>query len=109
MPLYEYECSKCGDRFEIIQKFSDDPVRVHSESGGSSCDGLVRKLLAAPAILFKGSGWYVTDYGKGSQKPPSEGAESGEKKSAKSSESKGDSSAKKNGSSSSASKESAKS
>lgn len=109
MPLYEYECSKCGDRFEIIQKFSDDPVRVHSENGGTSCDGTVRKLLAAPAIQFKGSGWYVTDYGKGGKKPPSESAESGEKKSAKSSESKSDSSAAKNGSSSSESKKSAKS
>ncbi len=109
MPLYEYECSKCGDRFEVIQKFSDDPVRVHSENGGSSCDGSVRKLLAAPAIQFKGSGWYVTDYGKGGKKPPSESAESGEKKSAKSSESKSDSSATKNGSSSSDSKKSAKS
>lgn len=109
MPLYEYECSKCGDRFEIIQKFSDEPVRVHSENGGTSCDGTVRKLLAAPAIQFKGSGWYVTDYGKGGKKPPSESAESGEKKSAKSSESKSDSSAAKNGSSSSDSKKSAKS
>ena len=109
MPLYEYECSKCGDRFEIIQKFSDDPVRVHSETAGSSCDGSVRKLLSAPAIQFKGSGWYVTDYGKGGQKPPSESAESGEKKSAKSSEAKSDSSAKKNGNSSSESKKSAKS
>ena len=109
MPLYEYECTKCGDRFEVIQKFSDDPVRVHSENGGSSCDGPVRKLLAAPAIQFKGSGWYVTDYGKGGKKPPSESAESGEKKSAKSSESKSDSSATKNGSSSSDSKKSAKS
>lgn len=109
MPLYEYECSKCGDRFEIIQKFSDEPVRVHSENGGTSCDGTVRKLLAAPAIQFKGSGWYVTDYGKGGKKPPSESAESGEKKSAKSSESKSDSSAAKNGSSPSDSKKSAKS
>lgn len=109
MPLYEYECSKCGDRFEVIQKFSDDPVRVHSENGGSSCNGSVRKLLAAPAIQFKGSGWYVTDYGKGGKKPPSESAESGEKKSAKSSESKSDSSATKNGGSSSDSKKSAKS
>ena len=109
MPLYEYECSKCGDRFEVIQKFSDDPVRVHSENGGSSCDGSVRKLLAAPAIQFKGSGWYVNDYGKGGKKPPSESAESGEKKSAKSSESKSDSSATKNGGSSSDSKKSAQS
>ena len=80
MPLYEYECSKCGDRFEIIQRFSDDPVRIHSEGEDSSCDGSVRKLLAAPAIQFKGTGWYVTDYGKGGKKPPTESAESGEQK-----------------------------
>lgn len=85
MPLYEYECLKCGERFEIIQKFSDDPVRVHTENGGSSCDGAVRKLLAAPAIQFKGSGWYVTDYGKGGKKPPTEPADSGSKKEAQAS------------------------
>ncbi len=87
MPLYEYECSKCGDRFEIIQKFSDDPVLVHSEGQDSSCDGSVRKLLAAPAIQFKGSGWYVTDYGKGGKKAPKERGEPGEKKSAMGTES----------------------
>ncbi len=85
MPLYEYECLKCGERFEVIQRFSDDPVKVHTENGGSSCDGAVRKLLAAPAIQFKGSGWYVTDYGKGGKKPPTELAESGSKKDTKSS------------------------
>ena len=85
MPLYEYECSKCGGRFELIQKFSDDPVRVHSEGANSPCDGSVRKLLAAPAFQFKGSGWYVTDYGKGGKKPPTESGESGEKKPSKAS------------------------
>ena len=87
MPLYEYECSKCGDRFEIIQRFSDDPVQVHSEGGDSACDGSVRKLLAAPAIQFKGTGWYVTDYGRAGKNAPKESGESGEKKSAKSAES----------------------
>ncbi len=71
MPLYEYECLKCGERFELIRKFSDPPVLVCSQNGRSECDGAVRKLLAAPAIRFKGSGWYVTDYGKGAQKPDS--------------------------------------
>lgn len=88
MPLYEYECLKCGERFEIIQKFSDDPVKAHTEHEDSPCDGLVRKLLAAPAIQFKGSGWYVTDYGKGGKKPAAETGESGDsgaKKEAKSS------------------------
>ena len=69
MPMYEYACTKCGERFEIIQKFSDAPLRRHSEEGGRNCDGEVKKLLSAPAIQFKGSGWYVTDYGKGGKKP----------------------------------------
>lgn len=69
MPMYEYECMKCGEHFEVIQKFSDTPIKLHSENNGRSCNGAVKKLLSAPAIQFKGSGWYVTDYGKGSQKP----------------------------------------
>ena len=75
MPLYEYECLKCGDRFEIIQKFSDEPLKVHGDQGASLCDGSVRKLLAAPAIQFKGTGWYVTDYGKGGKKPKTDPGE----------------------------------
>lgn len=74
MPLYEYECERCGDRFEIIQKFSDSPLAVHADYAGS-CSGAVRKLLAAPAIQFKGSGWYVTDYGKAGKKPRKERTE----------------------------------
>ncbi len=69
MPLYEYECLECGQRFEIIQKFSDPLVTVHGTNGEPGCGGRVKKLLAAPAIQFKGSGWYVTDYGKGGKKP----------------------------------------
>ena len=65
MPLYEYECEKCAQRFERIQKFSDPPVEKCP-----SCDGPVRKLLSSPAIQFKGSGWYITDYArKGSEAP----------------------------------------
>lgn len=71
MPLYEYECRKTGKRFEIIQKFSDDPLRTCPDCGGD-----VRRLISAPAIQFKGSGWYVNDYGKGGKKPPKEGSES---------------------------------
>ena len=59
MPLYEYECDACGVRFERIQKFSDPPVEKCP-----TCDGKVRKLLSSPAIQFKGSGWYITDYAK---------------------------------------------
>jgi putative FmdB family regulatory protein len=59
MPLYEYQCKKCGHRFEKIQKFSDKPVKKCPE-----CGGTVEQLLSAPAVQFKGSGWYVTDYAK---------------------------------------------
>jgi putative FmdB family regulatory protein len=59
VPLYEYECKKCGHRFERIQKFSDKPVTRCPE-----CGGKVEQLLHAPAVQFKGSGWYVTDYAR---------------------------------------------
>lgn len=88
MPLYEYECLKCGERFEVIQKFSDAPLTACSQNVGSQCDGAVRKLLAAPAIQFKGSGWYVTDYGKGGQKPEQARDEGSPKKDSKSDDSK---------------------
>ncbi len=58
MPLYEYQCAKCG-RFEIIQKFSDSPLSVCP-----TCGQEVQKLLSAPAIQFKGTGWYITDYAR---------------------------------------------
>lgn len=60
MPLYEYECFLCGDRFERIQRVADDPV-----SECPACGGAVRRLLGVPALQFKGSGFYITDYGKG--------------------------------------------
>ena len=63
MPLYEYECDACGKRFEKIQKFSDPPAEVCVHCG----QGPVRKLLSSPAIQFKGSGWYVTDYARSSK------------------------------------------
>jgi putative FmdB family regulatory protein len=58
MPLYEYQCDACGQRFEIIQKFSDPPADTCTQCG----KGPVRRLLSSPAIQFKGSGWYITDY-----------------------------------------------
>ena len=58
MPLYEYECDACGCRFELIQKFSDPPPEICKECG----KGPVHRLLSSPAIQFKGTGWYVTDY-----------------------------------------------
>jgi putative FmdB family regulatory protein len=66
MPLYEYQCENCGDVFEVIQKFSDEPLTVHEK-----CGGKVTRLLSAPALQFKGSGWYITDYAKGSNSPAS--------------------------------------
>jgi putative FmdB family regulatory protein len=60
MPLYEYECQACGHRFELIQKFSDAPPAACPK-----CGGVVEKLVSSPAIQFKGSGFYLTDYGRG--------------------------------------------
>ena len=63
MPLYEYQCKKCHSLTERIQKFSDPPLTVCPHCGGE-----VEQLISAPAVQFKGSGWYVTDYAKGSSK-----------------------------------------
>ena len=59
MPLYEYECTRCGKNFELIQKFSDPPTAVCA-----ACGGAAHRRLSAPAFQFKGSGWYVTDYAR---------------------------------------------
>ena len=63
MPLYEYKCGSCGDVFEVIQKFSDAPLTVHE-----NCGGVLERLISPSALQFKGSGWYVNDYGKGHSK-----------------------------------------
>jgi putative FmdB family regulatory protein len=68
MPLYEYQCETCQHRFEKIQKFSDPPPDACPK-----CAGPVRKLFSSPAIQFKGTGWYITDYAKKS----SDGGQSG--------------------------------
>ena len=74
MPLYEYDCTKCGHRFERIVKFSDAAITKCPK-----CKGKVEQMISAPAIQFKGSGWYVTDYAKsGSSRPASDGG-SGDK------------------------------
>ena len=59
MPLYEYECKKCGHRFEKILKFFDKPMKKCPD-----CGGAVEQLISAPTVQFKGAGWYVTDYAK---------------------------------------------
>jgi len=68
MPLYEYKCESCGSVFEVLQKFSDEPLTVHKD-----CGGPLERLISAPALQFKGSGWYITDYARSSVK--SEGSD----------------------------------
>jgi len=80
MPLYEYECTKCGHRFEVIRKFSDP-----HEKKCPVCKGGVRKLLSAPAIQFKGTGWYITDYSRKGGRDPSSSSKEGKGKPADSS------------------------
>ncbi|MBM3797394.1 MAG: zinc ribbon domain-containing protein [Acidobacteria bacterium] len=65
MPLYEYRCHRCGNIFEAMQKFSDEPLKTHVECGGE-----VERLISAPALQFKGTGWYITDYAKSGGKFP---------------------------------------
>ena len=77
MPLYEYECDACGGRFEMIQKFSDT-----TEQCRKCGKGPVRRLMSSPAIQFKGSGFYITDYpkkGKSGSESSGEGDSSGKK------------------------------
>ncbi len=56
MPLYEYKCAKCRNVFEVLQKFSDQPLTVHKD-----CGGALERLISPSVFQFKGSGWYVTD------------------------------------------------
>jgi len=65
MPLYEYLCHRCGKNIEVLQKFADEPLTLHPECGGE-----VERLVSASAFKFKGSGWYVNDYGKGKTSAP---------------------------------------
>ena len=85
MPIYEYRCAKCGNVFEVLQKFSDAPLKKHEK-----CGGKLEKLISAAGLQFKGEGWYVTDYAragsKGGEAKDKEGAGS-EKKSSESSSS----------------------
>lgn len=65
MPRYDYRCLKCGDTFEVRQKFSDPELKVHE-----ACGGPLEQLISAPALQFKGTGWYVTDYARGGKPLP---------------------------------------
>lgn len=87
MPLYEYQCEACGKRFEVIQKFSDPPA----ESCRLCGQGPVQRLISSPAIQFKGTGWYITDYSQKGKSPASESAPASAKSESKSSDSSGSS------------------
>jgi putative FmdB family regulatory protein len=79
MPLYEYECTECGHRTELLQRHGDPPLGKCPQ-----CGGAVRKLFSAPAVQFKGTGWYVTDYARKGQKPDAtKSSGSGDKESKK--------------------------
>ena len=80
MPIYEYQCESCADKFEVKQSMKDDPLTTCPK-----CGKHVQRLISSPAIMFKGSGWYVTDYSD--KMKPSSGSEApiaptGEKKEA---------------------------
>lgn len=68
MPLYEYLCHRCGKHFDVLQKFADEPLAMHPDCGGE-----VERLISTSAFKFKGSGWYVNDYGKGKTSAPDSG------------------------------------
>ena len=68
MPLYDYRCRKCGEIFEVRRKFSDAPLTEHE-----GCGGEVDQMLSAPALQFKGTGWYVTDYARAGKSGASNG------------------------------------
>ncbi len=72
MPLYEYKCHRCGAIFEVLRRFSEAPLETHE-----NCGGALERLLSPPALRFKGTGWYVTDYaraGDGKKAGKEEGA-----------------------------------
>ena len=94
MPLYDYKCGKCGKVFEVRQSFSDPVLTTHEE-----CGGPLERLISVPALQFKGTGWYITDYARSGGSNPKNGGKSetksdskGETKSETKSEKKSDSS-----------------
>lgn len=84
MPLYEYRCENCNETFEVRQKFADEPLTKHEK-----CGGKVARLLSAPGLHFKGSGFYITDYAKSGSSPAKSGDSKGSE--TKSSETKAES------------------
>jgi putative FmdB family regulatory protein len=74
MPIYEYVCQKCGKKTEAIQRVGEKPLRVCPH-----CGGKLKKAISAPAIQFKGSGWYITDYARAKKEEKTEKADKSEK------------------------------
>ena len=64
MPLYDYRCHQCGETFEVRQKFAEAVLTVHE-----GCGGPLERLISLPSLQFKGTGWYVTDYGRNGKVP----------------------------------------
>jgi putative FmdB family regulatory protein len=79
MPIYEYLCSQCNERHEVIQRLSEEPLKHCPKCGGD-----MRKLISSPAIQFKGSGFYKTDYPSSGSKPPASESKSETKSESKS-------------------------
>jgi putative FmdB family regulatory protein len=71
MPIYEYKCHRCGQKFEVRRRISEAPLKVHA-----NCGGEVEQVISAPALHFKGTGWYVTDYAKNGKSPSTASADS---------------------------------
>ncbi|MGA2269537.1 MAG: FmdB family zinc ribbon protein [Bryobacteraceae bacterium] len=69
MPLYEYSCRRCSKTFEVRQKFAEEPLTVHE-----GCGGEVERIIFASALQFKGTGWYINDYGRGGKHSPTNGS-----------------------------------
>jgi putative FmdB family regulatory protein len=82
MPLYEYQCQECAEKLEAIQKLSEDPYTICPH-----CGGALKKLISSPAIQFKGSGFYITDYAKSGSKGESGSSSSSKSESGSKSES----------------------
>jgi len=74
MPIYEYVCQKCGKKTEAIQRVGEKPLRVCPH-----CGGKLKKAISAPAIQFKGSGWYITDYARAKREEKTDKADKSEK------------------------------
>ncbi|MFY9550028.1 MAG: FmdB family zinc ribbon protein [Thermoanaerobaculia bacterium] len=90
MPIYEYDCKKCGKKTEVIQRVGEEPLKVCPH-----CSGRLKKAFSAPAIQFKGSGWYITDYARAKQEGGGEkasGAKSDDGEKAEASDKKADTS-----------------